>query len=168
MDVCGVTLLFGGVSAPMYYYCLYCQMQTAYIYMGMTAMISISLFVLCLTDWFNQPENWGKRVFSFVALGAFIFVPFGHIITNEVVFDNFGDPFRFTSSAPYFLLGFACFAVGAALFMTRYPEIKHPKKFDICGCSHQLWHALVVVGSVFVFMGQLESYHTRTMSVCPA
>jgi len=50
-------------------------------------------------------------------------------------------------AGPYILSMFSCYAVGAALFVTRWPECRWPGKFDLLGHSHQLWHVCVVLAA---------------------
>jgi adiponectin receptor len=40
---------------------------------------------------------------------------------------------------------------------TRFPESRHPGKFDLCG-SHSIFHMLVVCAAVIQLMGYLDAF----------
>lgn len=58
----------------------------------------------------------------------------------------------------FWLLEGIIYGVGAFFFATRFPESKWPGKFDIFLSSHQIFHVLVVMGSVVHFAGVLDTY----------
>lgn len=51
--------------------------------------------------------------------------------------------------------------VGIVIFMTRFPERKYPKTFDIFGSSHQWWHICVLLSPYVLYQGLI-----RTLGVC--
>lgn len=46
--------------------------------------------------------------------------------------------------APYLAAMFGWYGIGAAFFVSRWPECRWPGRFDIWGHSHQLWHTCVL------------------------
>jgi adiponectin receptor len=90
------------------------------------------------------------------------------MLINEWVFDNYGDPFVFTPSVPYFCLLGLSYLGGLYIYTIRCPERNHPGKYNICGHSHQIWHGMVVLGILFTYLGALQNFEMRKTSVCPA
>lgn len=50
------------------------------------------------------------------------------------------------------------YGCGAFFFATRFPESMWPGKFDIWFSSHQIFHVLVVVGSIVHLAGVWDAY----------
>ena len=51
------------------------------------------------------------------------------------------------SGMPYYLGEGLLLVLGALFYARRVPESIRPGKFDIVGCSHQIFHVLVVAAS---------------------
>ena len=47
-------------------------------------------------------------------------VPLSHMIINEIVFDNYGDPYEFSSSLVYYILLVLSYSLGLYIFTVRY------------------------------------------------
>jgi hypothetical protein len=46
-------------------------------------------------------------------------VPLSHMIINEMVFDNYGDPYEFSSSLVYYILLAVSYCLGLYIFTVR-------------------------------------------------
>ena len=58
-----------------------------------------------------------------------------------------------TSSVGYYgMMGFV-YLSGLYIYVNRIPEIYFPKKFDLCGQSHNIWHILIIVAIVVTYIG---------------
>lgn len=44
------------------------------------------------------------------------------------------------------------------IYLKGWPEKIKPKKYDVCGASHQLWHMLVVAAIFFTLIGAINNY----------
>ncbi len=66
----------------------------------------------------------------------------------------------------YWYLGGITYIIGGIIYITRFPEIKYPGKFDYFGSSHQLFHIFVVLAAWFHYLGSLDAYYSRFNSLC--
>lgn len=48
---------------------------------------------------------------------------------------------------PHLVSMFGCYGIGAAFFITHWPERSWPGRFDFFGHSHQMWHVFVVLAA---------------------
>ena len=104
----------------------------------------------------------------YATFGLSLTIPLGHLLINELLYDNYGDPFQFSTSAPYYLLLGASYLFGLYVYVNQCPERSNPGKYNTCGHSHQIWHGFVVLGIFFTYLGALENFEMRKVSVCPA
>jgi len=96
----------------------------------------------------------------FVALGLSAAAPFAYVLID--------------GSSPYYsdfrgwpmLIGGAIYIIGAGFFVNRYPEKKHPCKFDMCGASHQIFHVCVLVGALTHIYFSFDLYERRHQVEC--
>ena len=69
----------------------------------------------------------------------------------------------------YYLQIFACEQLLTRNQQTRIPESFKPGRFDTFGCSHQIFHVLVVLATAIQLVGILTAfdynYHHRTCQV---
>ena len=80
------------------------------------------------------------------------------MIINDYAFDNYGDPFKFMDSLPFYLLMGASYLGGLAIYVHKWPESKYPGRFNIWGHSHQLWHLCALVGMFWTYYGAVNNY----------
>lgn len=57
------------------------------------------------------------------------------------------------SGMPYYLLEGGILVLSAFFYGTRWPESIRPGRFDIWGCSHNIFHVLVVLATVVHLVG---------------
>lgn len=57
------------------------------------------------------------------------------------------------SGMPYYLLEGAILMLGAFFYAARCPESMRPGRFDVWGCSHNIFHVLVVLATVVHLLG---------------
>ena len=62
------------------------------------------------------------------------------------------------SGMPYYLGEGLLLILGALFYATRIPESVKPGKFDIWGCSHQIFHILVVAATSVHAYGILKAF----------
>jgi adiponectin receptor len=93
------------------------------------------------------------RTAAFVATGLSGFAPVGHGLWM------YGwEEMWVRSGMPFWLLEGLIYGIGAFFFATRFPESRWPGKFDIFFSSHQIFHVLVVMGSMVHFAGVWDAY----------
>ncbi len=73
------------------------------------------------------------------------------------------------SGMPFYLLEGLLLVLGAFFYGTRIPESLKPGRFDIWGCSHQVFHLLVVAATAVHAWGIVSAfdynYHSRKCHV---
>lgn len=64
----------------------------------------------------------------------------------------------------------AMYVFGAFLYAARWPERSYPKRFDIWGSSHQIFHLFVVMAAAthLYGMGRAFDYHHGPEAACLA
>ena len=100
------------------------------------------------------------RVSAFILMGLSGFAPLIHGLKI------FGWAHMMKQSGmPYYLLEGFLLILGAVFYATRVPESLRPSKFDIWGCSHQIFHILVVAATSVHAVGLVRAfdynYHER-------
>ncbi len=92
-----------------------------------------------------------KRRFLFVAAVLFSIVPLSHLVylygVNHIVFRTV-----------CVVLVLYSFAFG--FYASRFPEKYFPRRFDVFGSSHQIWHLLLDVAFVYFYVA-MESVHMQ-------
>ena len=73
-----------------------------------------------LFEWIHTKGNEHYRSIIFGTYGLSMFIPLTHLAINEFVFDNYGDPFRFSSAIPYYIMLAAFYCTGLYIFSVRY------------------------------------------------
>ena len=66
----------------------------------------------------------------------------------------------------YFFLGFILFTLCIVFYLGLIPERYYPGKLDIFGHSHQIFHVLSVLGSLFVYLGLKKIMDEENTSKC--
>ena len=66
-----------------------------------------------------------------------------------------------------YILSLSLVGLGALLYAARWPERHYPKKFDIVGSSHQLFHVLVVIGGLGMSWCGVSMYLANFDYECP-
>ena len=136
LDYTGVNLLISGSTFPVFYYGFYCQFHLAIIYITTIGVACLTVFFISLKDFIHTAQYFILKSVMYGSLGIFAAVPIIHLAINEVLFDNFGDPYRTSGSLVYYLLMGACYLGGLTIYALRFPERTRPGKFDYCGASH--------------------------------
>ncbi|GAM18221.1 hypothetical protein SAMD00019534_013960 [Acytostelium subglobosum LB1] len=89
-------------------------------------------------------------VFSFLALQGLVshmlrlYLESGGMSSEPYTFGN-------DSNFQWLLLSYGFFGIGLSIRRLRFPEILAPGKFDIFVSSHQIFHVLVALGTLFIF-----------------
>ena len=52
------------------------------------------------------------------------------------------------------------------MYAVKFPERWYPRRFDLCGSSHQLMHILVVCGAACYSVGVLRAFEYAQARVC--
>ena len=161
-DYGGISLLVAGSCFPPYYYFFYCEKKFCIFYLIFISIFGITTFCLSLTNNFNSPKMRGFRGKLFLIFGITAGIPVIHlrIVGNKL--NGYDPDLRFLN----WYLGGITYIIGGIIYITRFPEIKYPGKFDFFGSSHQLFHIFVVIAAIFHYFGSLDAYYSRFNSLC--
>ncbi|KAJ2973377.1 hypothetical protein NQ176_g6647 [Zarea fungicola] len=153
LDYVGISLLIMASFVPGLYMGFYCE---PWLLRGYLAAI----FVMgAFNSYFslrgnNDSKDWlTSRLLPFLALSLSAFIP---IIHAALIFPY--DQLQKQSGLNYYYLEGVFMLTGVAFLVSRFPECWLPGKFDIWGCSHQIFHCFVVLGTVSHFVGILSGY----------
>ena len=118
-DFAGISLLIAGSSFPPFYYGMYCTFAVAEIYLILIICAATICFILGLFEFIHKHENAIYRSIIFGTFGLSLSIPLFHLVINEFVFDNYGDPFQFSSSYPYYIFGISSYILGLYIFTVK-------------------------------------------------
>lgn len=161
-DYGGISLLVTGSCFPPYYYFFYCEVKYCIFYLIFISAFGLTTFCLSLTNNFNTPKMRGFRGKLYLIFGISAGIP---VIQIKLVGKNllgYDPELRFL----YWYLGGITYIIGGIIYITRFPEIKYPGKFDYIGSSHQLFHIFVVIAALFHYLGSLDAYYSRFNNLC--
>ena len=161
-DYGGIIILITGSCYPPYIYYFYCDEKWKFIYVVFITIFGVSSFLLCLTNGFNMPNKRVLRGSLFLIFGISAGIP----IIQMLLFPNTINGVSPKARTEFWIIGGVIYIVGGCLYIIRYPEKKHPGKFDFFGSSHQLLHFSVVIGASFQYLGCLDAYYSRFEYLC--
>ena len=161
-DYGGISLLVAGSCFPPYYYFFYCEKKFCIFYLIFISIFGITTFCLSLTNNFNSPKMRGFRGKLFLIFGITAGIPVIHLRIVGHKLNGYDPDLRFLN----WYLGGITYIIGGIIYITRFPEIKYPGKFDFFGSSHQLFHIFVVIAAIFHYFGSLDAYYSRFNSLC--
>jgi len=105
---------------------------------------------------FHIPQKRKLRGILFLILGLSAGIPIVHLMIIGP-----GDGMIKTPNLIFWELGGIAYVFGAILYIIRFPEKYWPGKFCYFGCSHQIWHCLVLTGVICHYLGSVASYNDR-------
>lgn len=156
LDYAGICLLISGSCTAIIYYGLYCEPFLMWVYISVQCCMGVAGTIITIA--LRDPSYRVIKTFTFIALGVMGVVPVIHI-------------YVLLQDAYWFLwyLGLmgAMYLGGAAIYLTRVPEAWYPEAFDICGSSHQIWHILIVLAVLTLYVGLLNFFEWRIATGCP-
>lgn len=99
---------------------MYCHFAVAEIYLTSIVVAAVTCFVITLFEFIHRKENIIYRSVVFGTFGLLMAIPLTHLVVNEFLFDNFGDPFRFSSSYEYYIGLIIAYCSGLYIFSVKY------------------------------------------------
>jgi adiponectin receptor len=153
IDYVGILTLILGSFFSGIYVGFYHEPVLCWTYWTMIITLSLITAILVIHPNLQGVSYRSFRTAAFVATGMSGFAPVGHGLWMygwEEMWVRSGMPFWFLEGLIY--------SIGALFFATRFPESRWPGKFDIFFSSHQIFHILVVMGSVVHFAGVWDAY----------
>lgn len=96
LDYSGVILNIIGTGIAPIYYSLYCNTVMTTVYLSVMVFFGGLLFLVLLQDWIHEKKNQKYKPIMFCLFGLTYIVPYTHFMLAEILFDNFGDTFKFS------------------------------------------------------------------------
>ncbi|WVR03688.1 hypothetical protein IAU60_000683 [Kwoniella sp. DSM 27419] len=135
-----VALLVGSITPPIYYGFLDRMFWQA-VYIG--AIVSTGIYAAYTVVALKHRGKRGRRVLTFIGLGATAIVPTSHLIAAHGYTHA-----RHILSLDLTIAGAGLCVIGALLYASRMPERLAPGRFDIFFASHQIFHILVFLAAL--------------------
>jgi adiponectin receptor len=153
IDYLGILTLILGSFFSGIYVGFYREPMLCWTYWTMIITLSLITAILVIHPNLQGLSYRSLRTAAFVATGMSGFAPVGHGLLM------YGwEEMWVRSGMPFWLLEGLIYGIGAFFFSTRFPESRWPGKFDIFFSSHQIFHVLVVLGSIVHFAGVWDAY----------
>lgn len=148
LDFCGITLLIMGSFIPWIYYNFYCMPQSQLSYISCLSILG--LFTMVFTQWkrFSTPEYRVVRACLFIALAMSSMIPIFHACGRVGIANAWEE-----CQLKWIVIMAFSYLFGTYLYATQTPEVKIPGKFDLIGCSHNIFHVFVVGGVMSHLVG---------------
>ena len=98
-----------------------------------------------------------------------MFVISGLSVLPGILYTNIMVEEKYARALPVeiFLWGGFFYIFGAFIFVKKFPECWYRDTFDILGNSHNIWHVMVLIGSLFEWYGSVKVFHERILYPCP-
>ena len=151
-DYIGILSLIIGSFIPSMYYGFHCHPNLQKLYWTMILSIGFACGVVTVNPHFRTPAWRAWRAAMFVAMGLSAVAPVIHglrLYGLDEMDDRIGLRYVVGMGATYIL--------GAIIYAMRIPEKWAPKKFDIFGSSHQIFHVCVLTAAFLHLIGLLKA-----------
>lgn len=153
VDYMGIIVLISCSTVSLLYYGFYDYLFHFKMFTIAVVVLGSCCAAFVLNDRFNA-KNWRA-----CRAGFFVTFGFSGIVPIVVGLVKFGIAESSKRVQLRFVLLEALFYIsGAVIYGFRIPETLLPGKFDFVGHSHQIFHILVVLGSLCHFRALLGSY----------
>lgn len=141
LDFIGISLLCCGHAASGVYHMFYCRPTIAQLYYIIIATVEALALPAILAPWFSTPAARFLRTAIFCALGSVSFLPLVHatLLHSQMTWE-------FTVGLGSSVFALSVYAVGATIYVSRFPECCRVGRHDRFFSSHQLMHIAVLVG----------------------
>jgi adiponectin receptor len=162
LDYLGIVILMWGSTVPSIYYGFYCDPNLQRLYWAVVSVLAVACAAAILAPRFQHPNFRPYRTSMYVSLGlsAMAFITHGLIIYGwEIQNHRMGLNYMLTTAMLNLL--------GAAIYTARIPEKWYQLRYDIYGCSHQVFHFIVIFAGLAHMFGLLSAFgfiHSQAQS----
>ncbi|KAK6845221.1 hypothetical protein PG995_015331 [Apiospora arundinis] len=153
LDFVGIIILILGAFFSSIYCTFWCEPELRQIYWATVGGLGAISVIVLVHPKLQGPKWRTLRLLTFVCTGLAGIAPFVH---GGI---RFGFPqMALQSGLPYYMTEGILFLTSAAIYgETRFPEKFWPGRFDIWGSSHQIFHLVVVMATVFHLAGVMTA-----------
>lgn len=153
LDYMGIIILISTSMVPMIYFGFFDHFKYVLFFSSLTIAFAIFCSIVVFNDKFNVAHYRPLRAGFFITFALTGIIP---VLTGIYKFGFHGVLQRIS-------LKFICwealfYTTGALLYGFRFPERLLPGRFDLFGSSHQVFHCLVVIGSICHLKAVIDSY----------
>ena len=166
LDMAGISFLNFGSSYAVFYYAFYCKPVALNIYSSILLVACLTVFIVTLGDKIHKVEYVTYKALMFAFLGLSNVVPFTHlgILSAYASPENDNMPFNIAFIGVCIMA--ALYLSGLVIYVIKFPERYHPKKFDIWLNSHVIWHLFVMSAAAVHFFNVVYAYKVRKYIHC--
>lgn len=161
LDFVGITALIVGSFVPILFYGFYEQRFFRTLYLSLICGLGGVLLVLALTPLFHLERYRELRTLLFASLGLSGAVPVLHMLFHN----EFNELSRFVLLGTCLTGG--AYLCGTAFYISRFPEVLAPGRFDLALSSHNIWHVAVVLAACLHYAFVLELWRECSVAFGP-
>uniref|UniRef100_A0A0D9WSI9 Heptahelical transmembrane protein ADIPOR1 n=1 Tax=Leersia perrieri TaxID=77586 RepID=A0A0D9WSI9_9ORYZ len=162
LDYTGIAVMIVVSFFPPIYYIFQCEPRWQVVYLSAITAAGVGTVYALMSPKLSAARYRAHRALLFVGMGLSGVVPAVHAVAV-----NWHEPRRNVTLAYEGAMA-ASYLVGTAFYLTRVPERWLPGKFDLCGHSHQIFHALVIAGALAHYGAAIVFIQARDEMGCPA
>ena len=163
-DYLGIAVLIVASFYPMVHYSFYCLPGWRDMYIFCITMLGCLAVIPAFLKAFQKAEYAPLRASLFVALGLFGVFP----IFQQVLFVWKVVPTPMMEAFAWEMAMAFGYIFGAFLYAQAIPERWSPGTFDFFGCSHNIFHFLVVLSAYFHYKASIIYLTWRDNYTCDA
>uniref|UniRef100_A0A0E0LDW9 Heptahelical transmembrane protein ADIPOR1 n=1 Tax=Oryza punctata TaxID=4537 RepID=A0A0E0LDW9_ORYPU len=162
LDYTGIAVMIVVSFFPPIYYIFQCEPRWQVVYLSAITAAGVATVYALMSPKLSAARYRAHRALLFVGMGLSGVVPAVHAVAV-----NWHEPRRNVTLAYEGAMA-ASYLTGTAFYLTRVPERWRPGMFDLCGHSHQIFHALVIAGALAHYGAAIVFIQARDEMGCPA
>lgn len=163
LDFLGISLLCCGHGISGVYHLFYCMPRLANIYYSMVVLFGMLTVPAILSPRFSTPKARPVRTAIFCTLGSVTMLPLLH-----AAWLHSAASYELWVSLGSSLAALGTYALGAIIYVSRFPECCRVGKHDRFFASHQLMHVAVLFGVGLHLWGCWTLFEYRMNVGCSA
>ncbi len=144
LDFLGIIFVIASSFAMSLFFGFHCAPHYRNLYLSITLVLDMAM--LAISFFRIDPLN---RRLVFLTAVLFAVAPLSHLV---YLFGFSHSVFR------HVLVVLLIYSAAFSFYALRFPEKYFPKRFDLFGSSHQIWHMLLNVAFLYFYFG-MESVH---------
>lgn len=163
LDYIGILAAMAGTDMPMLYFGMACWPGARVAYACTSCVLLVATSAVLTCDSLQHRSCRLLRLGVFVALCVYGWAHMGH----EIVLKGGLRSARGWTTFVCWTQVYATYAAGIVFYVSYFPECCFPRRFDLVGSSHQLWHVFVVLAACVTYKS-IWIMQEDAASVCAA
>jgi adiponectin receptor len=153
LDYVAIIMQIIGSFIPGIYFGFYCEPRLQKLYWSMIVTLGTLTATTVINPSLQGPRWKILRLSTFVATGFSAFAP---ILHGALLFPY--DQFDKQTGLRYYYLEGILLLIGVGFYATHFPESCRPKRYDIWGASHQVFHIFIVLSAMAHYYGIISAF----------